>query len=206
MRPGEYDNIRLQLAAEQVKSSRIRERLAESEHRLAESERLAEHLASDVASLQDRLRPLGGSERGFDRAGAVRDRDRLYERVDRLSEVMEELRGKTNDLDSRVQVIQDEIADLKAMIGELAEGGDQSAGATFQPVAQLSFIEDEAQSATEDNDNVERGFWHLLQKKFHGIWVLLWRLLSRFRTVKEWSLSGELGPVLGKVAVSVTFG
>ena len=105
-----------------------------------------------------------------------------------------------------MQVIQEDIDDLKDMFGELvAGGGGQSAGAMFEPVAQLSVIEDDVQSAAEDSDK-PRGFFDRLRKMFRGIWALLWRLLSRFRAVKEWSLSGELGPVLGKVAVSVTFG
>jgi ribosomal protein L29 len=153
-----------------------------------------------------------GKEHGqggnYDRAGAERDRDRLDRRLDQLSETLVELRGKSADVDSRVSEIRRDIADLKAMVNELAGSGGQSPGATFEPVAQLSVIEDDALAVAEDDDSVPHEFSKRLLKMFRGIWALLWRLLSRFRMMKEWSLSGELGtaPFMGKVAVSVTFG
>jgi hypothetical protein len=146
-------------------------------------------------------------EDGFDRSGAERDADRLTRRVDDLSGTVDELRGKSDDLDSRLDEIQLDIAELKAEIHELIRSGaGQTPGATFQPVAQLSVIEDDVFAAVEDNDSAPHGFFKRLQRMFKGIWALLWRFLSRFQVVKQWSLSGELGPVLGKVAVSVTFG
>ena len=150
-----------------------------------------------------------GEGGGYDREGAERDRERLNKRLDELSETLAELRGNSDDLDSRVAEIQRDIADLKAMVDDLAgSGGGQSPGAAFQPVAQLSVIEDDALAAAEDDDRAPHGFLERLRRMFRGIWRLLWRLLSRFRMVKEWSLSGELGPVpfMGKVGVSVTFG
>jgi hypothetical protein len=123
--------------------------------------------------------------------------------------MLTDLRGKSDDLDARVAEIQRDIAELKAVINELAgSGGGQSPGRTFEPVAQLSVIEDEALAAAEDDDSAPHGFFRRLRKMFRGIWALLWRLLSRFRMVKEWSLSGEVGPVpfTGKIGVSVTFG
>ena len=150
---------------------------------------------------------------GDDQARASRDRDRLNERLDDLSLTLAELRGQSNDLDQRVEEIQHDIADLKAIINDLVgSGGGQSPGATFQPVAQLSVIEDDtfaaAKDTTEDDDSARQGFFKRLRRLFRGIWALLWRMLSRFKTVKEWSVSGELGPAafMGKVGVSVTFG
>jgi hypothetical protein len=147
--------------------------------------------------------------RDYDRPGAEQDRERLNKRLDGLSETLGELRGKSDDLDSRVDEIQRDINDLKTMVNDLVGSrGGQSPGATFQPVAQLSVIEDDALSVAEDNDSAPQGFFKKLRRMFRGIWAMLWRLLSRFRMVKEWSLSGELGPVpfMGKVGVSVTFG
>ena len=105
--------------------------------------------------------------------------------------------------------IQRDVRDLKARVNNLVRsGGGQSPGATFQPVAQLSVIEDDALAAAKDDDSTPHGFFKHLRRMFKGVWAALWRLLSRFGTVKEWSLTGELGPapLLGKVGVSVTFG
>jgi hypothetical protein len=158
-----------------------------------------------------------GRERGneyeesgdYDRAGAEQDRDRLSARLNKLLEKLTELRGKSDDLDSRIDEIQQEVDHLKTKINELVgSGGGQSPGATFHTVAQLSVIEDDAFAVVEDDDSVPHGFLKKLRRLFRGIWALLWRLLSRFQVVKEWSLRGELGPVplTGKVGVSVTFG
>ena len=159
----------------------------------------------------------GNPEGDYDEAGALKDRDRFNGRLDGISQELAKLRGKSDDLDARIQEIQQDIRSLKAMVNDLVgSGGRQSPAATFQLVAQLSVIEDDAFAAAEDaeedpaedDDSAPHGFFKQLRKMFRGIWALLWRLLSRFRMVKEWSLSGELGPVpfTGKVGVSVTFG
>jgi hypothetical protein len=145
----------------------------------------------------------------YDRAGAEQDSNRLNARLDEVSRKLAELRGKSDNLDSRVDEIQRDIEDLKARVKNLARsGGGQSPGATFQPVAQLSVIEDDALAAAKEDDSTPRGFFKRLRSMFRGIWKLLWQLLSRLGMVKEWSLTGELGPapLLGKVGVSVTFG
>jgi hypothetical protein len=146
------------------------------------------------------------AEGDYDKTGAERDRDRLFKRLHGLSDQVAELQGESEDLDSRVREIQEDITDLRNEINGLVEGsGGQSAGAKFGLVAQLSVIQDDAQSAAEESEK-PRSFFYQLGKMFKGIWAVLWRLLSRFRAVKEWSLSGELGLLSGKVAVSVTFG
>jgi hypothetical protein len=95
-----------------------------------------------------------------------------------------------------VDEIQQDIDDLKARVTNLVRsGGGQSPGATFQPVAQLSVIEDDALAAAKEDDSTPHGFFKRLRRMFKGIWALLWRLLSRFGMVKEWSLTGELGPM-----------
>jgi hypothetical protein len=142
---------------------------------------------------------------GGEQGGASQDGDRLNGRLADLSAMLDKLLGTSDEMDRRVTEIKGDIADLTTMVSELAgSGGGQSPGATFRPVAQLSVIEDDALAVAEDDDT----FFKRLQKMFRGIWKLLWRLLSRVTQVKEWSLSGEVGPVpfMGKVGLSVTFG